>query len=89
MVGVLSSNGVAVCAWFKISGGCAIEYNTCIDEVEFTLGGRTNGFDFVATEEGLEQFIEVGTEALRALRARTAEREAAERDGVELDDLAG
>ncbi|ONI77751.1 hypothetical protein ALI144C_30370 [Actinosynnema sp. ALI-1.44] len=65
----MSYNGVQVSAWFKIENRCHIEYNVCANEVEFTLGGRTDGFDFVATEDGLEQLITVGTEALRDLRA--------------------
>lgn len=70
----MSYNGVLVTAWVKIEGGCDIEYRLSgSDEVEFSLGGYANGFEFVATRRGLEQLVTAGTEALDELRSAAPE----------------
>jgi hypothetical protein len=62
-------NQVVVSTWVKLSGGCNIEYSVIGDQVEFTVGQRDSGFEFVATEEGLEELVEATTAALRDYRA--------------------
>ncbi|MFD9895402.1 hypothetical protein [Amycolatopsis sp. NPDC058986] len=64
----MSHSGVEVSAWVRIDN-CGIEYRLCDGAVEFSLGGRMDGFQFDATERGLEQLVETGSQALRALRA--------------------
>nr|WP_157528539.1 hypothetical protein [Kibdelosporangium sp. MJ126-NF4] len=66
----MRNNGVLVSAWVKIESGCAIEYRMGgANEVEFTLGGCANGFEFVATEDGLERLVAAGSQALRELHS--------------------
>ncbi|MBP2324621.1 hypothetical protein JOF56_005006 [Kibdelosporangium banguiense] len=65
----MSSNGIQVGAWVKIEGECEIEYRVTGDEVEFSFGGRMNGFDILATERGLDRLLTAGNEALREMRS--------------------
>lgn len=65
----MSYSGVLVSAWVKIERECEMQYTVCGDTVELCMGGYNNGFQFDATEGGLERLIETSTDALRALRS--------------------
>jgi hypothetical protein len=65
----MSHGGVSMCAWVKIEGDCRMEYILSGDTVEILLGGYIDGFQFDATELGLERLIETCTVALHAFRS--------------------
>jgi hypothetical protein len=67
--GVSTTSGIGVDAWVKIDGDCDITWDVEGEEAEFRFGGRSYGLDMIVTEEGLENLVRKGTEALHRMRA--------------------
>jgi hypothetical protein len=54
-------------SWVIVRRGCPIAYCVNGEEIEFRLGSRHDGFDFVFEVEALEAFVEASTEVLSEL----------------------
>jgi len=54
-----------VSAWVGIRDDCDLECNVTSDQgVEFTFGGRSDGFDIVFQYEALKSFVQLASETL-------------------------
>ena len=51
-------------SWVIVRRGCPIAYCVNGEEIEFRLGTRSDGFDFVFEVEALEAFVEASREVL-------------------------
>lgn len=62
------SDDVKVSSYVSIRDGCPIRFRVNdSDDVEFSLGGLRDPFEFVFQRAALRQFILLGSEALREM----------------------
>lgn len=54
-------------SWVIVRRGCPIAYCVNGEEIEFRLGSRQDGFDFVFEVAALEAFVEASQEVLAEL----------------------
>jgi hypothetical protein len=54
-------------SWVIVRRGCPIAYCVNGEEIEFRLGSRHDGFDFVFEVAALEAFVEASQEVLAEL----------------------
>ncbi|MBB4912518.1 hypothetical protein [Actinophytocola algeriensis] len=61
------SQDLNVGSWVIVRRGCPIAYCVNGEEIEFRLGSRHDGFDFVFEVAALEAFVEASQEVLAEL----------------------
>jgi hypothetical protein len=58
---------LSVGSWVIVRRGCPIAYCVNGEQIEFRLGSRHDGFDFVFEVAALEAFVEASQEVLAEL----------------------
>lgn len=62
-----------ISSYVIIRDRCPMRFRvTGMDDVEFSLGGRYDPFEFVFNAEALREFLQLGTDALREMAAQAA-----------------
>jgi hypothetical protein len=66
-------SNLKVSSYVTIRHGCPMRFRVnSIDDVEFSLGGLRDPFEFVFQLQALREFLALGAEALKEMDAMTA-----------------
>lgn len=71
---VFRPTGIIVDSWVRVEGHCDMSCDVTGDEAELRFGDEAaTGLQMIVTEEGLENLVRMGTDALNKMRANLDE----------------